>query len=79
MTEKQRQNKLIKLKEKFAHLEDKLFEEKLVENEKLNRIGWGQGMRRVKCTISTTKSDKIKERIEKCKSEIKSLINETLD
>lgn len=79
MTEKQRQNKLVKLQGKLSDLESKLYEANLEEHARLNRMGWGHGMRCVKCSISTTKSDKIKERIKKCKSEIESLSHEEAD
>lgn len=74
MTEKQRQTKLSKLKDKLSSLEDKLFDARCEENEKLNRRGWGYGMRCVKIGFSTRKSDRIKERIEICKQQIAELM-----
>lgn len=73
MTEKQRQAKLAKLKDKLTSLEDKLFAAKCEENEKINRMGWGYGMRHAKIGFSTRKSDRIKERIEICKQQIEEL------
>lgn len=75
MTEKQRQAKLAKLKDKLTTLEYKLFNAKCEEHDKLNRMGWGHGMRCTKCSISTRKSDRIKERIEICKQQIAELTN----
>lgn len=73
MTTKQREVKLAKLHERLEALRSKLYEAKCEENRKINNMGWGHAMRHVKCTISTTKSDRIKERIEKCEAQIKEL------
>ena len=73
MTTKQREVKLAKLYERLEALRSKLYEAKCEENRKINNLGWGHAMRHVKCTISTTKSDRIKERIEKCEAQINEL------
>lgn len=73
MTTKQREVKLAKLHERLEALRSKLYEAKCEENRKINNMGWGHAMRHVKCTISTTKSDRIKERIEKCEAQINEL------
>lgn len=75
MTERQRQTKIVKLKDKLETLEQKLFNAKCEENERLNRMGWGYGMRHAKISFSTRKSDRLKERIEICKQQIKELLN----
>lgn len=75
MTTKQREIKLAKLHERLEALRSKLYEAKCEENRKINNMGWGHAMRHVKCTISTTKSDRIKERIEKCEAQIRELKN----
>ena len=66
---------MAKLHERLEALRSKLYEAKCEENRKINNIGWGHAMRHVKCTISTTKSDRIKERIEKCEAQIRELKN----
>lgn len=73
MTTKQRDAKLSKLREMLSKLKSRLYDAECEEHRKLNNMGWGHAMRRVKCTISTTKSDRIKERIEKCEAQIKEL------
>lgn len=71
MTQKQKEAKLARLHERLSELETKLFEAQCEEHRKLNNMGWGHSMRCVKCGISTTKTDRIKERIKKCKEQIK--------
>lgn len=73
MTGQKKQARLQKLKETLAVLESKLYDAQCEENAKINRMGWGHGMRCVKTSISTRKSDRLKERIEKCKSQIAEL------
>lgn len=65
--------KIEKLKNKLSELETKLYIAQCEENRKLNNMGFGYGMRHSKINVSTTKSDKIKERIKKVKDEIKNL------
>ncbi len=73
MTTKQIEVKLAKLHERLDALKSKLYEAECEENRKINNMGWGHAMRHVKCTISTTKSDRIKDRIEKCEAQINEL------
>lgn len=75
MTTKQIEVKLAKLRERLNVLKSKLYDAECEEHRKINNMGWGHAMRHVKCTISTTKSDRIKERIEKCEAQIKELKN----
>lgn len=65
--------KLEKLKSKLSDLESKLYQEQCKQHEKLNRMGWGHAMRNVKFTISTTKEDRLKERINTIKKQISEL------
>lgn len=74
MTEKQKQTKLAKLKDRLSSLESKLFDARREEIEKVNRQGWGYGMRHSKIGFSTRKSDRIRERIETCKRQIAELM-----
>lgn len=62
-----------KLKAKLSDLESKLLDERLKQHEKLNRMGWGHAMRHVKCSISITREDRLKERIEEIKKQINNL------
>lgn len=73
MTKKQKEAKLAKLRERLDALKSKLYDAECEENRKINNMGWGHAMRCVKCSISTTKSDRIKERIEKCEAQIEEL------
>lgn len=73
MTTKQIETKLAKLQERLAELKSKLYDAECEEHRKINNMGFGHAMRHVKCTISTTKSDRIKERIEKCEAQINKL------
>lgn len=73
MTTKQTEAKLAKLRERLNGLKSKLYDAECEEHRKINNMGLGHAMRHVKCTISTTKSDRIKERIEKCEAQINEL------
>lgn len=68
-----KQAKLAKLQLQLSHLKDKLFDANYEENLKLSSRGWGYGMRHSKICFSTRKSDRLKERIEKCKQKINEL------
>lgn len=61
------------LRSKLADLESKLYEEQCKQHEKLNRMGWGHAMRNVKCSISTTREDRLKERISEVVNRIKEI------
>lgn len=62
-----------KLKAKLHDLEIKLYEERIKQHKKLNGMGWGHAMRCVKCSISTTREDRLKEKIEEIKKQINNL------
>lgn len=62
-----------KLQKRLAYLEDRLYKETLAEHERINSMGWGHAMRCVKCSISTSKSDKTRKQIEEVKQQIKEL------
>lgn len=62
-----------KLQQRLAYLEDRLYKETLAEHERINSMGWGHAMRCVKCSISTSKSDKTRGQIEKVKQQLKEL------
>jgi hypothetical protein len=64
------EDKLTKLENKKSDLESKLFDAKLISNEKWNNMGWGSGMRKSKLNLSTTREDSLKERIKVVEEEI---------
>lgn len=47
--------------------EDRLVDANRAETERIGRMGWGYGMRYSKLNFSTSKSDRIKERISSLK------------
>lgn len=51
------------LKTSISKAEDRLIDANRAETERFARIGWGSGMRHSKINFSTSKSDRIKERI----------------
>ena len=63
------------LRSKLSALEDKLYSEQCRQHEQINRMGWGHAMRNVKFSISTTREDRLKERISELKKRIKELEN----
>lgn len=65
--------KLDKLKRKLFDLESKLYAEQYNQHQILNNRGWGYGMRHSKIGFSTTREDRLKERIEAIKKEIQEL------
>ena len=67
------QSDIDKLLNKRNQLEDKLFDAKIKENERWNRLGWGSGMRLSKINVSTRKSDSIKEKMEEIDKQLISL------
>ena len=62
-----------KLQKRLAYLEDRLYKETLAEHERINSMGWGHAMRCVKCSISTSKSDKTRAQIEKVQQQLSEL------
>jgi hypothetical protein len=61
------------LRSKLADLESKLYEEQCKQYAKINRMGWGHAMRCVKCSISTTREEMLKERISEVANRIKEI------
>lgn len=51
------------IKTSISNAEDRLFDANRAETERVARMGWGYGMRHSKLNFSTSKSDRIKERI----------------
>lgn len=70
-----KEQKIEKLKAKKAELENKLFEARCLENERMNRMGFGYGMRHAKINLSTRRSDNLRRRIEETDEKIQALIN----
>lgn len=66
-------SKLDKLRDKLYELESKLHDAKLDRHKRMERMGWGYGMRHGKINISFIKEDKLTERIDKVKEQIKEL------
>ena len=62
-----------KLLQKKRVLQERLYKEKLKENEMLSRRGWEHGMRYAKIGFSTRKSDSLTERIRALEAQIKVL------
>ena len=71
-----KKDKLKKLKEKKIDLEHRLFEEQVRQHERINKMGWGYGMRHAKLNFSTSKEDRLIERIDKIEKQIKEIENE---
>lgn len=55
------------LKTSISKAEDRLIDANRAETERYARMGWGYGMRHSKLNFSTSKSDRIKERINSLK------------
>ena len=68
-----KEKKLQKLIEKKGELEEKLHQETIREHQCINNLGWGYGMRHSKIGFSTTKSDRLRERIKKIDQQIKKI------
>lgn len=58
------------IKASISQAEDRLFDANRVETERVARMGWGYGMRHSKLNFSTSKSDRIKERINSLKANL---------
>ncbi|MGL4805096.1 MAG: hypothetical protein ACRC26_01980 [Bacteroidales bacterium] len=65
----------VRLQKKLTRLEVRLFEAERKETERVNLIPWGAGMRWSKISISTRKSDEIKQKIELVKAQLEKLNN----
>ena len=68
--------RLQKLLAKKSDLEHRLYEEQLRQHQRINNMGWGYGMRHAKLNFSTTKEDRLQERIEKIDKQIAELSQE---
>lgn len=55
------------VKASISKSEERLIEAGRAETERVRRMGWGYGMRHSKLNFSTSKSDRIKERINSLK------------
>jgi hypothetical protein len=55
------------IKTSISKAEDRLIDANRAEVERVARMGWGYGMRHSKLNCSTSKSDRIKERINSLK------------
>ncbi len=60
----EKETELNKLLDKKSKLESRLHDAKLKSNEVFNRIGFGAGMRKSKVSVSTTKEDEIKSKLD---------------
>lgn len=58
------------IKVSISKAEDRLFDANRAETERVARMGWGYGMRHSKLNFSTSKSDRIKERINSLKANL---------
>lgn len=65
--------KLDRLRTKRRELEDKLMEAERQEAGRFSRIPWGAGMRWSKISVSTRRSDSLRERIAKVDKQITEL------
>lgn len=68
--------KIEALKLKIEKQKERLYLEQQEQNRKFSNLGWGAGMRRSKISISTSKEDTIKERIERYENALKVLLKE---
>ena len=66
------------IKASISKAEDRLFDANRAETERISRMGWGYGMRHSKLNFSTSKSDRIKERINSLKVNL-DMIQRTID
>ena len=64
---------------KLEKLKEKLYEAEKRETELIARRGWGYGMRHSKISFSTRVSDNLKERIERCTSEVEVLVSKLVN
>lgn len=58
------------IKASISKAEDRLIDANRAETERIGRMGWGYGMRHSKLNFSTSKSDRIKERINVLKEDL---------
>ena len=61
------------LQKRLKRLEERLYNEKLRLHRVIDDMGWGAGMRHVKCTPSFQKEDELQKRIDVIKGQLKRL------
>lgn len=61
------------LQKRLKGLEERLYNEKLKLHRMIDDMGWGAGMRRVKCTPSFRKENELQKRIDVIKDQLKRL------
>lgn len=64
------ESRIASIKANISKAEDRLRDANNAETQVITRRGWGYGMRHSKIGFSTTKSDRIKERIESLRSNL---------
>lgn len=64
------ESRIAGIKANISKAEDRLRDANNAETQVITRRGWGYGMRHSKIGFSTTKSDRIKERIESLRSNL---------
>ena len=62
------ESRVASIKTSISKAEDRLIDANRAETERVGRMGWGYGMRHSKLNFSTSKSDRIKERIHNLKA-----------
>lgn len=66
-------NKKEALKRRLERLKDSLFKEQQRLHGVINNIGWGTGMRCIKCTPSFRREDEIKAKIQEVETQLSEL------
>ena len=64
------ESRITSVKANIAKAEDRLCDANNAETQVISRRGWGYGMRHSKIGFSTTKSDRIQERINSLRSDL---------
>lgn len=62
------ESRVASIKTSISKAEERLIDANRAETERVGRMGWGYGMRHSKLNFSTSKSDRIKERINNLKA-----------
>lgn len=63
-------SRIMALVNNISKAEERLYEARKAENDRISRMGWGYGMRHSKINFSTSKSDRIAKRIASLRSDI---------
>lgn len=61
------ESRAVSIKDSISKAKERLIEANSAQTERVARMGWGYGMRHSKLSFSTSKSDRIKERINSLK------------